>query len=103
MTSKTTAQKRVYVGSDGRIHQFGAFPTRYTQEVLKDRVQAFAEIALPVASAEIALVQSVKETVKWGVINEEQARHYCKQMGLPTPMFAADYLALAALAEAAKK
>lgn len=103
MTTKSTAEKRVYVGSDGRLRPFGQFPTRYTKDALRDRVQAYAEVALPAASYEVKLVQDVKETVKWGVIDENQARHYCKQMGLPVPLFASDYLALAALAEVGKK
>jgi hypothetical protein len=100
---KSTAEKRMYVGTDARLHKFGAFPTRYTREVLRERVQEFAEVALPAAAFAVQLVQEVKQSVKWGVINEDQARHYCKQMGLPVPLFASDYAALAALAEAAKK
>jgi hypothetical protein len=99
----TTAEKRMYVGTDARLHKFGAFPTKYTKEVLRERVQAYAEVALPAAAYAVQLVQEVKQSVKWGVIDEKQARHYCKQMGLPVPLFASDYATIAALAEVGKK
>lgn len=33
-----------YIGSDGRMHEFGTFPTRYSKEVLRHRVQQHVDL-----------------------------------------------------------
>ena len=81
-----------YIGTDGKLREYGELPTKYTPEALRARVQQFAGQPEVFAGTTYALqmMQAVANTADWGTITRRQARQYCRTMGIPVPRWPGD-------------